>query len=277
MGTAQQPTRRGTGGLRALALRTIIVAASTLCSPPPASAEEPNDQSPQFGWRETWGGADISGDVWLLYSGVTVAPFSRDIYSEGLRLRLSGGYGQYSYGQTAFNCAAMAGAGNVCQSYNRRVDVNHTYVDALVGYHLRLGELTAKAFGGISIVDHRLARGSFDSRVRGLEVGATGALEFWLNVGDAGWASLDLQFTTAHETAAARSRAGWRVLRSLSVGPEARLDRNVYDLAGRVGLFARYEWAGGEFSVSGGYASSIDGGLSLDPAPYVTANLLSQF
>ena len=27
-----------------------------------------------------WGGADATKDVWLLYTGVTLAPLSKDIY-----------------------------------------------------------------------------------------------------------------------------------------------------------------------------------------------------
>lgn len=260
----------------ALALGALFVAAA--CPSTPAAAdEEATAAGPQYGWQEVWGGADASKDVWLLYSGVTIAPYSKDIFSDGWRLRVNGGYGEYHYSQTVFDCSKAVGAGNLCNSSQLPVFVKHTYAEALIGYHLRLGELTAKAFGGFSLIDHKLAGGSIDTHIQGFEAGVTGALEFWLNIGTEGWASLDLKYTTAHETGSARWRAGWRAAPSLSIGPEFRLDTNIYDDAGRVGAFARYEWLGGEFSVAGGYANSIDGGLSLDPAPYFTVNLLNQF
>ena len=36
-------------------------------------------------WRETFSGADVTSNVWLLYSGVTLAPTS-DIYGDGVNL-----------------------------------------------------------------------------------------------------------------------------------------------------------------------------------------------
>jgi hypothetical protein len=52
---------------------------------------------PEYGWREVSGGVDAAGNQWLAYSGMTLAPLSPNIYSDGRRLRVGGGYGQYSY------------------------------------------------------------------------------------------------------------------------------------------------------------------------------------
>ncbi len=54
------------------------------------------DDPPQYDWREVWAGAQASGNVWLLYSGLTVAPHSH-MFDDGLRLRITSGYGGYSY------------------------------------------------------------------------------------------------------------------------------------------------------------------------------------
>jgi hypothetical protein len=56
--------------------------------------------------REIYGGVDAARDQWLAYSGLTVAPWSRDIYSDGWRLRHGGGYGRYAYDSIAprMNC-----------------------------------------------------------------------------------------------------------------------------------------------------------------------------
>lgn len=237
-----------------------------------------SDDGQRYGWREMWAGADATRDVWLLYSGVTLAPLGKDVYSDGIRFRMSGGYGRYNYSREAADCSIKIGGGNTCAFHQRRFDVSYRYGAALVGYHKQLGPLTAKAFAGATVIDHHYLTGiDGESKTTGLEIGATAALEFWLNVGDTAWTSLDFEYTTAHSTGAARWRAGWRVLPSLSVGPEARFDRNASASAGRGGVFARYEWAGGEFSVSTGFAKPLlvksEDGLS----PYVNVNVLTQF
>ena len=238
--------------------------------------------SPKYGWREVWGGADATKDVWLLYTGVTLAPLSKDIYSDGLRFRVNSGYGQYQYEGRTLACDTLG-----VFDCAKKIKVDVTSTDALIGYHLRLGELTAKAFAGASMISHDFGRQETKKSVQGVDIGATAALEFWLNLGKDGWTSLDLQYTTAHETGSARWRAGWRVIPSLSIGPEARLDTNATQNAGRVGLFARYDWTGGEISVAGGFAQKVckfddvlcedEDGDDTETSPYVTINLLSQF
>jgi hypothetical protein len=270
--------RRGTSA----ALRATVGAALlTLCafcelSGRALADDQPSrpaeSEQPQFGWREVWGGADATRDVWLLYTGVTLAPLSKDIYSDGLRFRVTSGYGQYQFDERRSNC--VHGPSISCST---RLKVDVAYTDALIGYHLRLGELTAKAFAGASMVSHDFGKQISDNAVQGMAFGATGGLEFWLNLGNSGWTSLDLLYTTAHGTGSARWRAGWRVLPTLSIGPEVRYDRNDEGDASRVGAFARYDWFGGEISVSAGYAGTITDVAGDDLQPYVTINLLSQF
>ncbi len=103
------------------------------------------------------------------------------IHSEGIRFRAAGGYGQYSYSD-----AAPDG-----QSLTFHAQTHFT--DVLMGYQTRFGELTAKAFIGASLISHDIApldeETLFD---HGSEVGVKGVLEFWLNMGQKGWGSLDL-------------------------------------------------------------------------------------
>lgn len=254
-----------------IALSAVIALVFTGLSYCPAAADD-DPMQPKYGWREVWGGADATRDVWLLYTGVTLAPLSKDIYSDGLRLRVNSGYGQYEFDERRLRCVSAPGI----NCFNRlKVDV--AYTDALIGYHMRLGELTAKVFAGASVISHNFGRQISDNVVQGIAYGATAALEFWLNLGPNGWSSLDLQYTTAHGTASGRWRAGWRVQPMLSIGPEVRYDRNDEGDAGRAGLFARYDWSGGEVSVAAGYACTIVDVNGDDLQPYVTINLLSQF
>lgn len=270
--------RRGSGAAHRPAVCAVILALNAFGGAnAPALSEDastnPGDLAqPQFGWREVWGGADATRDVWLLYTGVTLAPLSKDIYSDGLRFRVNSGYGQYQFDERRSNC--VDGPSITCST---RIKVDVAYTDALIGYHLRLGELTAKAFAGASMVSHDFGKQISDNAVQGMAFGATGGLEFWLNLGNSGWTSLDLLYTTAHGTGSTRWRGGWRVLPTLSIGPEVRYDRNDEGDASRVGAFARYDWFGGEISVSAGYAGTITDVAGDDLQPYATINLLSQF
>ncbi len=276
---------RGCGQLISARLATAAFSCLVAVTSPPSGASA-DEQSPY--WRETFTGADVTHDVWLLYSGVTLAPTS-DIYSDGVRLRATGGYGQYRYQ------GHRAGDPN---DTRRRFEGTVSFVEVLVGYQMRFGELTAKAFAGISAIDHVITPGdpipSGGLLTQGLDYGVKGALELWLNLGSEAWTSLDTSWTSAHQTYAGRWRLGYRVLPTVSLGLEAGINGNA--LRGqrlledgslrealrpqtRAGLFARYEWNGGEISISGGVANSAydfgrtDGFDEL----YGTANWLMRF
>jgi hypothetical protein len=263
----------------------------------PAVADEP----PVHRWREVWAGADVSADVWLLYSGVTIAPWSH-IHGEGWRVRAVGGYGRYRYEGDRSPAPGQAAA--------RRTsfDAETAFADLLVGYLMRFGPLTAKSFVGASVIGHDIQPFDEDNLVIGDDIGVKSVVELWLNIGNDAWGSLDVTWSSAHETRSARTRIGYRVQPMLSIGLEGGLnidaqgdcdlglkkteackeqldhlplgeaeDVSLLDYA-RVGTFVRYEWAGGEVSLSGGaLGGSFKHDISTDVAPYVTVNVLAQF
>jgi hypothetical protein len=232
------------------------------------------------GSREIWFGADAGSHNWLVYSGSTYAPFG-DIHAEGLRLRATGGYGAYSYNFDA----------------STRVNVKKTTSDALVGYQMRFGELTAKVFAGWAVLNNEFEIPARSLRLQRFETGPKGALELWLNLGASAWTSLDLNYADTRSTWSVRSRTGYRVLPTVSAGVEALF--NHADLTGevqastkfsvegntRVGAFVRYEWFGGEISAAGGYSGDWierhgpGGGTDIlhQPQAYGTLNLIIQY
>jgi hypothetical protein len=222
-------------------------------------AEEPYEP----GWREVWGGADVTSHVWLVYSGATVAP-QANIYEEGLRLRVAGGSGGYTYtGERRGELIAFT--------------AKTAFAEALVGYLKRFGPLTAKAFVGIAAIEHDITPLDPENPVQGQALGPKLVTELWLNMGSSAWSSLDLSWTSAHQTAAARSRTGYRIFGDVSLGIEGALNANDLGEDARAGLFARYAWNGGEFSLAGGFSGRfLDEAESLRD-PYATANLLTQF
>ena len=116
-----------------------------------------------------------------------------------------------------------------------------------------------------------------ENPVQGQAFGPKLVTELWLNMGPSAWSSLDLSWTSAHQTAAARSRTGYRIFGDVSLGIEGGLNANDLGEDARAGLFARYAWNGGEFSLASGFSGRfLDEAESLRD-PYVTANLLTQF
>jgi hypothetical protein len=237
---------------------TLVAIMSSLFLLPAAA-----DPATPPGWREIWAGADVSSHVWLLYSGATVAPYS-NIFDDGLRLRVAGGYGGYTYvGQRRSQLVSFT--------------AETAFAEALVGYLKRLGPLTAKAFVGIAAIEHDIAPFDLDNPVQGQAFGPKIATEFWLNMGPSAWSSMDLSWTSSHQTSAARMRTGYRVYGDVSLGLEGGLNANDLGEDVRAGLFGRHAWNGGEFSLAAGFAGRfLEEAQSLQD-PYATVNMLTQF
>jgi hypothetical protein len=269
--------------LRCPSLAWLVGIASSLSlalSPDALSQSTTNDLIPEgVGSKEIWIGVDAGPANWLAYTGGTYAPWG-DIHGDGFRVRSTTGYGKYSY---YFNTKT-------------KVDVDKMYADVLLGYQQRFGELTAKAFLGWALLDQTFQAPSQGFNGRRVVNGAKGALELWLNLGDRAWTSLDLAYADTRATWSVRSRAGYRILPTISLGIEAAFNRT--DLTGeieiskkfsiegnnRMGGFARYEWFGGEISAAVGLAGDwIDpkDGADIDllhnPSVYGTLNLIKQF
>lgn len=261
---------RWSGGKQRAIRRALVVCFAALCIAPATSAAQdttPPTSGPQYGWREVWTGGDAMRDVWLLYTGITLAPWSEHVYDPGWRLRVQSGYGQYDY-TIKENGADRVYPGSV------------NYVDALAGYHWKTGALTAKVFAGVSFIDHAVRPDASRGRVFGPEWGPKAAAELWFDVAPGQWTSLNVNFTTAHNTFSARWRYGWSPLDGLSAGPELRIDSNgdLFDqYEGRAGLFAAYKWDGYEVTVAGGIAAYMRGTAGEEMTPYATINLLTQF
>jgi hypothetical protein len=259
--------RRGGGGRLSLRAVAVLVAATGL------SAQARADDAAALPRFEFWTGAQAFDHVWSLYSGASVAPFG-GIQEDGLRLRAVGGYGAYSY-------SGPRAAGLTSQVV--KFHGTSTFTDLLVGYHKQLGPVTVKAFGGLMGADHRLNPDDPETGIRGAGFGGKVALETWWTISDAAWSSVDVSWGSLHHTYATRARLGWRVLPALSAGLEAGAAGNVEGDVVRGGAFVRYEWSGGEVSVSGGASNDklLEAGAGAITAkssvPFATFSWLTRF
>ena len=189
--------------------------------------------------KEVWAGAEVTASSWSAYSGIMIAPFG-SLYANGWRIRAVGGYGAYAYSK-----------------YETTIHGDVSFADALIGYHLQLGALTLKAFGGITAEAHRLTPLDLENGLIGADVGAKAALETWLEIGPQAWSSLDLSWSMIYgNTYAARARAGYRIRPELSLGLEGAVNGNAEYDGGRAGTFLRYTWSSGELSA--GVGASVD-------------------
>lgn len=254
----------------------LIVAIMVACGASSAHAQVfggTDTARPWIGPHQVWTGIDTIDDVWLFYSGVTIAPFSDTMHSDGWRLRVAGGYGSYQY--QLKQCARLPDGTTTCREPKFRAITN--FFEGLVGYHIKTGHLTAKLFAGVISIDHKLPVPSAQIEVEGNEIGPKLATELWLDIGDAGWTSLDLSATTAHGTAGARWRTGWRLANNLSVGPEFRFDRNDGGKGYRAGLFANHAIEDWELSLAAGVGSDAFQATSDELQPYATLQLMKDF
>ncbi len=215
-------------------------------------------------WRELWVGADASSHVWLIYGGMTVAPLSETMFSDGIRLRMSSGYGGYSY-------TGSRGGREVT------FHADTAFADALIGYLKRFGPLTAKAFAGAAAIEHRIDPFDPENPVQGMAYGPKAVVELWLNMGEKAWTSLDANWTSAHQTYAGRMRAGYRVFADVSLGAEGLVNGNAQDKDARGGLFVRYAWEGGELSLAGGVSGRFFEDAKDMTDPYATVTWLVQY
>lgn len=264
------------------ALFACLCLVEGLTTPMRATADDASGKD-TVPWREFWIGADLTEETWLVYSGATLSPFSH-IHDDGLRIRFSTGYGQYDYsGERTFCDPALCDPRLGRRPVNRSINFEAVtqYAELLIGYLKRFGDLTAKVFVGAAYLDHQIGPRDPVNQVQGAAWGIKSGVELWLNMGANAWGSLDLNYTTAHDTFAARSRFGYRVLPTVSLGPEfgvnghfkSHRDGDLQYARGRAGAFARYEWAGGEVSASGGVTANIDE----DITPYLTVNWMTRY
>lgn len=260
-------------GIRLICFIVLTLGVVLLAQPATAGDAPPEG----VGSREIWVGADVGLHNWLVYSGSTYAPWG-DIHQDGFRLRATTGYGHYDYQWDA----------------KTKVKADKTYADALFGYQMRLGDLTAKAFAGWAMLKD-LDVHSANVRQQRFQTGFKAALELWLNLGSQAWTSLDVSYADTRESASIRSRTGYRILPTVSAGIEAsvnhtnlqgqvQIDATTDRVVGniRTGLFVRYEWFGGEISASGGITGDMRETLDeIDllnrPSAYGTLNLIVQF
>ena len=280
-------------GAAALMPRVLLCAGCCLVAAAFAVALARADEPPTV---EVSGGGETGGHVWSAYANTTVAlsgliaGVPKSIREDGWRLRAGAGYWEYARRQTVW----VSDTGNQTQGGYRRVRRLRTgsYADVMLGYQAQFGELTLKAFAGAVFSNEKYLLDEVDEDSPGVLTGGRVALESWYNFGPNAFLQIDAGGTSEPNEFGGRARVGYRLTPQISLGPEAahwRSDRGtttpIFELcrvrceeydrrdeSTRYGAFVRYEWSGGEVSLSGGLA---DNGHDSDF--YATLNALLRF
>jgi Cellulose biosynthesis protein BcsS len=200
-------------------------------------------------WREIAVGGFFSARSWQLHTSTTFAPFGT-LATDGFRFRMGSGYGRYSY-------TTAPPAQNDCRYGNGRnatIRGRVSFADILAGYQLTYGRLTVKAFGGVAMDTQELSPFDRCNANSGRDTGFKAVVETWLEITPKIYASLDGNWTQAHEAYSARLRLGYRLWPNLSIGLEETAVGNIAGDQTRSGVFARYEWGGGEVAASAGFS-----------------------
>ncbi|MBV8393948.1 MAG: cellulose biosynthesis protein BcsS [Alphaproteobacteria bacterium] len=217
---------------RALVLAVLVAASAALADVPAALAADPT-VSVFTGGQALWNSS-------YAYAG-GMAALGGSIYSDGLRLRVSGGIGQYSYD-------IQPGV---------RQGVGYQQGDAMAGYRLSLGPANVTLFGGVEVQNHDDSNPN--ATTRGTVAGGKGQVELYSPLGPNAFVfalgSLSSNYTSYYSFA----KAGYRVNERLSIGPQGSADGSVtYNHAG-AGAFVSYNFGRAELSVSSGYEFDLRG------------------
>lgn len=213
---------------------------------------------------EMWSGAQVTENSFYAYSGFEYA-LGNDIVADGWRLRLTAGGGDYSYlGRLPLqpiDSADIAFQGTSAMG------------DVAIGYQQRFNSVIAEAFLGASYVDHRIVPWDVLNPVSGREFGAVAAVNLWIDLDAAMWASLGGSYDTAFSGYSAYASAGYRILPDLSLGIEAGAFGNASLDASRFGSLVKWDTAYGELTAAGGVSGDYE-----DPStPYGRVSWLVRF
>ncbi len=244
----------------------------------PQASAEPTAAAAAADRRQTevWAGADGFSRVWSSYMGASIAPFG-SILEDGTRIRIVTGYGRYQFG-----------------GKQARVQGRVGFVDGLLGYHLRTGELTVKVFSGVAFAHNTYTPYQPVEAGNARTLGAKGLVELWYNLPRDGFASLDVGYATVMSSAWARGRLGFGLAPGRTAGVEAgyvgsikpQPIRDEFGAIGaiqpesfRLGAFTRMGLMGGELDLSAGWSRTRDalqtkGAIS---EPYAGAQWLTRF
>jgi hypothetical protein len=304
-----------------VSLRPVVVAAMlALCCFTPAKAQDLSFGLPLLGGIdevfagriETSNGIDATSAALSAYSSAVIAPFG-PLHQDGLRLKLYGSYGSWSYSSKRVFCALspeemkkLAGVNlrDQCNALANRVltpQERKTISDSVAPFGLQVEgdslyfneghrvirydaavmpgwqasgqDFALKAYLGPAMETRQNTFFDADKTLNGMYWGAKTAIEGWVELGDSLWLTADSSYFTGTQAYSAALRIGYRATSWLTVGPEAAAFGDEDDDSTRAGGFLSFTLGGVETTLSGGISADYDGTRS----PYGQAGVYKRF
>lgn len=258
---------------------------------------------------ETSSGFDATATSWGAYSSAVIAPLG-PLDSDGLRLKLYGSYGMWSY-DTKRVCAgspqelqALIGVslsvdcravGNLnaqerealsraVAPYGLHLEGDRLYltrthtvtrfdVAAMPGWQASGSGIALKAYFGPAMETRQIMPLDSANALSGTFWGAKTAIESWMALGEHAWLTVDGSYFTGTHSYTGALRLGLEAASWLTLGPEAAAFGDELASSARAGGFVRLTIGKTEATVSGGISADYDGTMS----PYGQAGVYVRF
>jgi hypothetical protein len=287
-------------------LRRVVAAAILgLSISQPARGEDvrlgpplPDGEDRFAGRVEMSNGFDVTGTSWSAYSTAVFAPFG-PLTEDGLRLKLYGSYGTWSYDTRRVYCPLtreeqkkLAGvslkaecdalANRQLSANERKIisqtiapfglqldgdqiyhaathDVTRYDIAVMSGFQVSWRDLALKAYLGPAMETRAPTPPDLDKALDGTYWGAKTAIESWMAIGSSFWLTVDGTYFTGTDGYSTSLRLGYQPLSWLTLGPEMAAFGDKDDESTRAGGFLRFIIGKTEATLSGGISSDYGG------------------
>jgi hypothetical protein len=171
----------------------------------------------------------------------TIAPFG-GLEQNGLRIRLSGLLGGYTYEATA------AGVGTVTG--------NQVGGSFLLGHDWIINRTKIGVFGGLDVISNQLDKIDPDNKTEGATVGFKGGFDFYSTPTTMTMATGTFAFSTANSAYYMRLKGGVAIYENVYIGPETLVMGDSFYSQWRLGMHLSGVKLGPvQFGLSGGYVN----------------------
>lgn len=237
---------------------TTVVNAQTITPFFPPAGTNPLPQLARAGalaspwpWMEAWSGAGVTNHFYGAWVGGVIAlNESRNVWADGLVVRLEGVIGHYNYTTTALP--------------NGRSNVPMQAGALMVGYRKVLGSTTLTGYVGAAI-EHAQNKDT-TAKVRGTDIGLRVLVEMYSRLSSFQDVYAQASYSTAFSKWNVLLRPGFQIRRNVWVGPEGQLFGSRGSIGssryteGRVGGFVQFQFEGQTLSniiFSGGHTANL--------------------
>jgi hypothetical protein len=237
----------------------LAVVLTAWCGCSPALANDSPLTPPALKDRMfVFGGADLARGSTSAWIGIVGAPMTK-LGDNGLRIRIMGGYGRYSY-----ETSAVPGGVN---------DGEYGTGEFMLGWRHDLSRVIVTAYLGAHVEHHALANPDPGNPANGTEVGVKALVELFARPAPGWIVSASASISSVYTSYSLRGMLGREINPALTFGLEAALLGNQRYHEPRIGLAAQMKRSENIVSLAAGALDNSDKGVGY----YMTTTLFVPF